>query len=210
MANSQRSNTPQRSGYRPRVKPADQIEESDSEDEDPEDVIQVSSSIAERRLAALVGARARGMKSVSHSRKPSPAQVGTERTDAAPSAQPIARTATMPVTIHPFLPEPAPLQTPHTIRRNIISQELDEELRRNLLWERSQNQVQGRPPRAPGSILPGPWRGLTPLRSNENADSQVVSTGNRSFATQRTKSWAGDYHASGCTLMMICLRWIGY
>ncbi|KAF8509161.1 hypothetical protein BU17DRAFT_70532 [Hysterangium stoloniferum] len=188
MVNSERSNTPQR-------------KYEDSEDEDPEDVIQISRSISKRRLAALVGARARGMKSMSHPRKPSPAQVDTERADTAPSAQPIARTATMPVTIHPFFPEPAPVKTPHTILRNIISKELDAELRRNLVLERSQNQVQGRPPRTPGSILPAPWRGLTPLRSNENTDSQVASTtdrpDNRLFATQRTKSWAGDSHASG-------------
>ncbi|KAF8511660.1 hypothetical protein BU17DRAFT_96974 [Hysterangium stoloniferum] len=134
MVNSQRSNTPQRSGYRPRVKPADQIQDEDSEYEDSEDVIQVSRSISERRLAGLVGARARA----------SPAQVGTERADTAPSAQPIARMATMPVTIHPSLPEPAPVQTPHTIVRNNISKELDEEVVRFLGKSSSQSYSDGK------------------------------------------------------------------
>ncbi|KAF8511670.1 hypothetical protein BU17DRAFT_69550 [Hysterangium stoloniferum] len=164
MVNSQRSNTPQRSGYRPRVKPADQIEELDSEDEDPEDVIQTSRSIAERRLAALVGARARAYRTNGNGN---------------------------------YSRHNTPIRSPRTVLRNIISKELDEDLQQNLVWERSQNQVQGRPPRAPGSIFPGPWRALNPLRSDENADSQVASTTDRSFSTERTKSWAGDYHAWG-------------
>ncbi|KAF8520645.1 hypothetical protein BU17DRAFT_65335 [Hysterangium stoloniferum] len=120
-----------------------------------------------------------------------------EPVEAAVNVSSVKSTATMPVTIHLSFPEPEPIRSPRTVLRNIISKELDEELQRNLVRERSQNQVQGRPPRAPGSILPGPWRGLNPLRSDKNADSQVASTTDRSFSTERTKSWAGDYHASG-------------
>ena len=198
-----------RGGYRPRVKPADQEEETDSGDDDPEDAIQVSSSVAQRRLAAIMGSR--GTQSQQHSRRPSPSQatsnpsIATTSQGPARPSQLLSRMTTAPVLMmHPYLPDPAPLQTPHTVRRNIISQELDEELRRNLLWERSQNQIQGRPPRAPGSILQGPWRPLSSLKPEEGDETQPQvnasdkAPGKRPFVTQRTKSWAGDFHASGC------------
>ncbi|GJJ08337.1 hypothetical protein Clacol_002548 [Clathrus columnatus] len=203
-------------GYRPRGKPADQEEESDSDD--PDDRIPLPNSVAERRLAALVR---RGSRSQVHS--PSTSQKQSSKIQVkgevqADSSQTVVRTATMPVLPHQFL-EPAPLQTPHEIRRRIISEELDEELRRNLLWERSQNQIPGRPPRQNGSILPGPWRTLTMSKvpppeapqstrppSEPHVESQIQNTENPSksqlFSTQRTKSWAGEYHATGCKLSL--------
>ena len=202
-------------GYRPRVKPTDQEEYTDSGTDDPDDAIQLSNSVAQRRLAALMGRR--GTQSQQQSRRPSsshatsppPVDGAARRTQDIGSPPllrippPVSRTTTAPVLVHPYLPDPAPLQTPHTVRRNIISQELDEELRRNLLWERSQNQIQGRPPRAPGSILPGPWRPLNAMRPEESetqtqTNASDMAPGMRPFGTQRTKSWAGDFHASGC------------
>ena len=203
----------QRGGYRPRLKPADQEEETDSGEEDPEDTIQVSSSVAHRRLAAIMGSR--GTQSQQQLRLPqttsNPALTSTSQVPLPHSAQPLTRIPTEPILMmHPYLPDPAPLQTPHTVRRNIIAQELDETLRRNLLWERSQNQIQGRPPRAPGSILQGPWRRLTPLKQGQSGepesqtDASDKAPGMRPFGTQRTKSWAGDFHASGCELYLFC------
>lgn len=187
VVNGRRLSGPQGNGYRPRAKPEDQEEETET-DEDPEDAIQVSNSVAERRLAALVGARTRR----------SPPQVSGEQSQS-PPMQPLTRIATMPVDMmRQYLVEPAPLQTPHTIRKNIISQELNEDLRRTLLSERSyNNQIQGRPPRAPGSILPGPWRPLTTLKPTAEEQKPPESSSNRSFATQRNKSWTGDFHAHG-------------
>ena len=210
-------------GYRPKGKPAGQEDETDSGEEDPEDAIQVPNSVVQRRLAAIMGQRApapapgpaqrqrqlspRSNLHVEAARAGQHVEAGRSnvrghgeaaRAEAAGSHA-VARPVAM---MHPYLPDPAPLQTPHTVRRNIISQELDEELRRNLLWERSQNQIQGRPPRAPGSILPGPWRPLTTLSPEAAREAEGNASdrgpGQRSFATQRTKSWAGDYHASGC------------
>ncbi|KAF8576940.1 hypothetical protein K439DRAFT_592862 [Ramaria rubella] len=195
---SNTSSQQQRGGYRPRIKPEDAEIETDSGDEYPEDVIQVSSSVAQRKLAAIMGNGGVQLRS----KRPSPSRITSHPvppTQTLVLPQPVSRTTTVPVLMHPYLPDPAPLQTPHTIRRKIISEELDEELRRNLLWERSQNQIQGRPPRAPGSILPGPWRPLT--HSEENVEAQTNASdkvpGKRPFAMQRTKSWAGEFHASG-------------
>jgi len=193
----------QRGGYRPRVKPADQEEETDSGEDDPEDVIQVSSSVAERRLAAIMGLRAGFQESsrVSlHAQEASNLNLATTAQDP-PALPPLVRMSTAPVLVRPlYLPDPAPLQTPHTVRRHIIASELPEDLRKNLLWERSQCQILGRPARAPGSILPGPWR---PLLRSEGGEIEPqlspsdMAPGKRPFGTQRTKSWAGDFHASG-------------
>ena len=211
----------QRGGYRPRAKPADQEEETDSGEDDPDDAIQLSSSVAQRRLAALMGRR--GTQSQQHLRHPSslhatsspPASALANQASPPSMPRPVTRTTTAPVLMHPYLPDPAPLQTPHTVRRNIISQELDEELRRNLLWERSQNQIQGRPPRAAGSILPGPWRRMASSRPEEEPSGESQSQtnedrapGRRPFGTQRTKSWAGDFHASGCEFVCICVNFL--
>lgn len=213
----------QRNGgkYRPRAKPADQEEEWDSDD--PEDN-PIPESVAERRLAALMK---RGSRSKANSSSALPKEQETSRTHTEDQAQventqAIPRTTTMPVFPHQFLPEPAPLELPHEIRRRIISRELDEELRRNLLWERSQNQIPGRPARLNGSILPGPWKSLTPINgpaSEERQSSQPATeskvqahaqsnekSSSHLFATQRTKSWAGEYHATGCKLKYIILR----
>jgi len=198
MANGQQSSGPQRNGPRFRLPPPEQEAETETDDDDPDDRLQVSNSVAERRLAALIGAK--GCRTTS----PPQAQGQLATAQRGESSKhtlnpPVQRTATMPV-IHPYLPDPAPMQTPTTIRKNIISQELDEDLRRNLLWERSHNQIQGRPPRAPGSILTGPWRAMTTIRPNGESETQRPANqepNNRIFATQRTKSWAGDYHAHG-------------
>ncbi|KIJ51521.1 hypothetical protein M422DRAFT_26928 [Sphaerobolus stellatus SS14] len=192
MSDGRRNSGAQRNGYRPRIKPPEEEEETETDD-DEDDGIQLPASVAERKLAALSARSARQPQPPPQQPTPTAAQ------HRLPTHQPIQRTATLPV-LHAYLPEPAPMQSPNAIRKNIISQELDEDLRRNLLWERSHNQIQGRPPRAPGSILTGPWRPLTTMRPTSETQEQKPADqdpSRRTFATQRTKSWAGDYHAHG-------------
>lgn len=188
----------QRNGgnYRPRAKPADQEEESDSSDNE----IPVANSVAERRLAAIAKQGSRSQAPPTPVKQKQQPNIHMTSQTQVYTPQPIPRNTTMPILPHQFLPEPAPLQMPHEIRRRIISEELDEELRRNLLWERSQNQMPGRPARLHGSILPGPWRTMTPIKP-PTPEAPAESEGQtRLFATQRTKSWAGEYHATGCEL----------
>ncbi|KAF8573899.1 hypothetical protein K439DRAFT_1553908 [Ramaria rubella] len=137
---SNTSSQQQQGGYRPRTKPEDVEIETDSGDEYPEDVIQVPSSVAQQRLAAIMGNGGVQLRS----KHLSPSHITSHPvppTQTLGLPQPVSRTTTVPVLMHPYLPGPAPLQTLHTIRRKIISEELDEELRHNLLWERLQNQI---------------------------------------------------------------------
>jgi hypothetical protein len=116
--------------YRRKGQPHEQEMEdySDSGDENAHDQIQVSSSVAQQRLAALVGRR-------SSDRGPTT----TTTTTMAPLQRPVLQTvATAPIPFtHPYnLPAPEPPTTPRTTRRQMLSTELSESLRRNLLWAR--------------------------------------------------------------------------
>ena len=128
---------------------------------------------------------------------------------------PTVATAPIPLA-HPYnLPAPAAPMTPRTTRRQMLSTELSESLRRNLLWERQVSKVNmlGGARRS-GGLLSG---GLRPLTAVHNANGQQQPPaqqpqaqrnhtdqppGNdreerRQAAMARNRSWADDYHYAG-------------
>ena len=94
-----------------------ELEESDGEDENTDNGIQVSHSLAHQKLAALAA---------------------LSRRHSSTRTQPLTNSITTPIPLtYPYnLPAPIPPMTPRTTRRRMLSTELSESLRRNLLWER--------------------------------------------------------------------------
>ncbi|KAF8266276.1 hypothetical protein EI94DRAFT_1662986 [Lactarius quietus] len=116
--------------YRPKGRPqGEELEDESDSPDDPDDTIQVSHSLAQQRLAALANPAARRRASDNQVQPQAPGM----------GARPLLPTvATAPIPLnHPWnLPAPAPPTTPRTTRRQMLSTELSESLRRNLLWER--------------------------------------------------------------------------
>lgn len=202
--NDQDSGVNEDAGYQPKGRPQGQEMELDTEsdDENPDDRIQVSKSIAQERLAALVGRR--NFDRTQSSRLPQPAPVR-------PSL-PTVNSTPIPFG-HPYnLPAPAPPSTPRTTRRQMLATELSESLRRNLLWERqvSKNLAVGQRRKSTTAL-----GGIQPLTSTTTAgglprnDGVERSTshqgGNEAAAKEerkrramaRNRSWADDYHIAG-------------
>ena len=168
-----------------------------------------SMETAQQKLAALAGP---GRRRASDQAVWTPPQATATR----PALTTVA-TAPIPLA-HPYnLPAPAPPMTPRTTRRQMLSTELSESLRRNLLWERQVSKV---------NMLGGARRtgllsqGLRPLTAvNANANTSASSGANapqhqqqqvvrgeaaaddreerRRAAVARNRSWADDYHYSG-------------
>ncbi|KAI0315872.1 hypothetical protein OF83DRAFT_1245957 [Amylostereum chailletii] len=200
-------------GYRPKGRPQGQEmeEETDTEDENPDDSIQVSRSLAQQKLAALVDPTRRR-----HSDR-----AGGSEAQVRPVLPSVA-TAPIPFN-HPWnLPAPAPPMTPRTTRRQMLSTELSESLRRNLLWERqvSKTNLLGNGGRR-GGVLGGGLRPLTstttttvhahgsaeeterPGQSQRGENSRSGDEEDPARAERkrqvlaRNRSWADDYHYAG-------------
>ena len=169
-----------------------ELEYSDSEDENTDNGIQVSRSLAQQKLAALADSNRRrhSDRGPAHPEPPVRPQI------------PSVATAPIPLG-HPYnLPAPAPPMTPRTTRRQMLSTELSESLRRNLLWERqvSRNNMMG--PRRNG-LLGNGLRPLTavhdPVRPNGGSGSKSgdENENERKQRVARNRSWADDYHFAG-------------
>lgn len=203
-------------GYQPKGKPQQDMEmDTDSEDDNPEDKIQVSKSIAHERLSALAGRGARNGDRAQPN-PPSPrAPTMAAATGSSRPTLPSVTSAPIPVG-HPYnLPAPSAPSTPRTTRRQMLATELSESLRRNLLWERqvSKQQVMGpNQRRQSATALSG--NGLRPMTTLANGESSrrgsnggnVAAAGgpeetekaeSRRRAMARNRSWADDYHYSG-------------
>ena len=227
--------------YRPKGPPKGQEMEEDSGSEPETEKIQVSKSVAEQKLKALV--ERRGVKP---NQAATPSQAGPSKQSAQVDEEvpiwarfsqhrqrlsshglqftPVSRpppTAPIPLG-HPYnLPPPDPPTTPRTTRRQMLSTELSESLRRNLLWERqvSKNNVAGMKrssstivsrngmqpfigmPRvvqlhAKGTIPPDqqddPSKRVLDVHADENEREEM-----RKHAMARNRSWANDFHYSG-------------
>jgi len=191
--------------YQPKGRPQGQeMDDSDSDGDNSDDKIQLSRSVAQERLAALAGRR--GIERSQSSRPPQPE----------PTRPVLPKVTSAPIPLgHPYnLPAPAPPSTPRTTRRQMLSTELSESLRRNLLWERqvSKNVMVG-PKKPSTSVLGSALRPLTsmtagepskpsganlkPSTSHENREERAEKDDRKRRAMARNRSWADDYHYSG-------------
>jgi hypothetical protein len=215
-------------GYRPKGKPEGaELDDSDSEGEATDNAYKPSAGALER-LKQMADKRDLGRNTTT-----SPKTNGRQ----APIAPPVVRTSLpdvsrpVPTALaippgHPWnLPAPPPPTSPRTTRRQMMSTELSESLRRNLLWER---QI-GHPPRRQysTSVLgnqPRPLAPTAPLEPEPNAaqrsreerlrrqrqqeaeqqqqqphrtTEQQLMEQRRAAALARNRSWADDYHTSG-------------
>ena len=132
-----------RTGYQPRARPVDEDIETDSDD-DPDDAVHVSESMAQQRLHELA-------RRHQHQRRTSPLQQQLEtaapsqfvrkthpaQVSPPPPPPPLPPAEPIPVMInHAMLPIPLPAVSPRTTRRNMMASEMSESLRHNLLRER--------------------------------------------------------------------------
>ena len=198
--------------YRPRGRP-DGAEMDDSDGEDDDNKLEVSTSLAQQRLAALVKPGRRGLSKRQYSdpqpRQTLPPNVVNHQVVNHPNA--VNRNNVAPIPLHhPYnLPPPSAPSTPRTTRRHMLSTELSESLRRNLLWERQVSKVGGQPyRRRPVSAL-NP--GIRPMTSVNEGQGQASGSGSgdtdnprseskeerRKKALDRNRSWADEYHYSG-------------
>jgi len=183
-----------KNGYRPKGPPKEQEMEDDSGD-DVDDKIQMSQSVAQQKLQALMSRRSldRGM---SHLIQPVAMEVGPGMLSSTTAPIPLG---------HPYnLPAAAVPMTPRTTRRRMLKTELSESMRRQLLWER-QVSSNNNPALVARRTTPG-MGGLRPLTSNSSDGIKDTTTRNteaqdrderRRRAMARNRSWADDYHYSG-------------
>lgn len=193
--------------YQPKGRPqnVEMEEDSDSEDENVDDKIQVSRSVAQEKLAALAGRRTSDRAPPPRLPQPAPPR---------PSL-PTVTSAPIPFG-HPYnLPAPAPPSTPRTTRRQMLSTELSESLRRNLLWQRQMNKNDVLPQQrrksaitltaglqpmttvAGGPSNNGGGSGSKPSASHEGRREADEKAERKQRALARNRSWADDYHYSG-------------
>lgn len=182
----------EKNGYRPKGPPKEQEMEDESGD-DADDKIQMSQSVAQQRLQALISRRGSHQGGPSHLIQPVAMEVGPGLMG--------PKTAPIPLG-HPYnLPAAAPPMTPRTTRRRMLKTELSESMRRQLLWERqvSSNTNPALVARRANQGLSG----LRPLTSNSSEGIRDAATGaqdkdeRRRRALARNRSWADDYHYSG-------------
>ena len=213
-SNGARSSDRRVSGkYRPRGRP-DGAEMDDSDEEEDDNKLEVSASLAQQRLAALVGpgrkGRSRRQTSDPQPQPNPPLSVINHQVFEHPNVANPNNVTPIPLH-HPYnLPPPTAPSTPRTTRRHMLSTELSESLRRNLLWERQVSKVGGQPyhRRPVSALIPG----LRPLTSVN--ESQASASGSRDTDNpkpeskeERTKkaldknknNWGynDDYHFSG-------------
>ncbi|PSR71234.1 hypothetical protein PHLCEN_2v12888 [Hermanssonia centrifuga] len=181
-------------GYRPKGPPQGQEleDETDTEEESTDNVIQLSHSLAQQRLAALAGP----------SRRRASEQTVSHVKQSQPSRPTLPTVATAPIPLgHPYnLPAPAPPMTPRTTRRQMLSTELSESLRRNLLWERQVSKVNMLGGARRNGLLSQrlqPMTAVTPQQELVRNDSGLDEREQRKRAVARNRSWADDYHHSG-------------
>ncbi|KAM5539216.1 hypothetical protein V8D89_007089 [Ganoderma adspersum] len=195
-------------GYR-KGRPEEEVEFSSDDDENPDDTIQVSRSLAQQKLAALADPNRR--RHSDRALPPSGLQMSRQMQNGMEGGRPqLPSIATAPIPLsHPYnLPAPAPPMTPRATRRQMLQTELSESLRRNLLWERQVSRVNltGRRAGTLGSAL----RPLTAVNGDPAVQQQQQAQGSgqqaqvpddkeekRRRAMARNRSWADEYHYSG-------------
>lgn len=191
----------EKGGYRPKGRPKEEeMEDESGEDDDDDDKIQVSRSVAQQRLQALMSRRAPETGIASQLAQHTHTRVAENRV--APVAQ-----STAPIPLgHPYnLPAPALPMTPRTTRRIMLRTELSESMRRQLLWERqvsSTTNPAANARRANNGVLGGlrPLASTTSMGENPSATKSAEAQDRderKRRAMARNRSWADDYHYSG-------------
>lgn len=234
----------QRSPLRLKGRPED-VEESDS-GEDDDNKVHVSESVAMGRLAALQNGKRPAQRStlsqkVKESQQPndghtaSKSGISSQRPDVAGNVdthppRPVAgpsRVASEPIALgYPYnLPPPILPSTPRTTRRNMLTHELSESLRRNLLWERQVSKhrpirravstAPSTPPLPPmaigGGYITGYVNGkairdysfekkqpdLSHVKYSDRAKSDQYLEQRLKEVVAKNRGWANNFHAAG-------------
>ncbi|KAI0326453.1 hypothetical protein GY45DRAFT_1339433 [Cubamyces sp. BRFM 1775] len=215
-------------GYRPKGRPQEaELEDTESDNDNPDDTIQVSRSLAQRKLAALADPnRRRHSDRGLLSQQQQEHQQFQQQMMQEHGRAGLTTVATAPIPLnHPYnLPPPPPPMTPRTTRRQMLQTELSESLRRNLLWERQVSRVNMASRRSSG-VLGGGLRPLTavngdgPVAAQEQAYQQQQQPAHgqmqgqqqgpghqpnasdreeqRRRAMARNRSWADEFHGAG-------------
>ena len=184
--------------------------EDESESEDPNNGIQLSQSVAHQRLAAIAGVSRRRASDQSPQTRPPPAAhastsalapTSREAPREPPQGQRSALTsvATAPIPLgFPYnLPAPAPPMTPRTTRRQMLSTELSESLRRNLLWERQVSKVSMLGGARRGGLLSSRLQPMTAVNAQQQQADSDDRERQRRVALARNRSMDDDYHIAG-------------
>ncbi|KAG1905388.1 uncharacterized protein F5891DRAFT_1170427 [Suillus fuscotomentosus] len=194
----------EKGGYRPKGRPKEEEMEDESgedeDDDDEDDKIQVSRSVAQQRLQALMSRRP--PENGNASQVTPHTHICVVENHIAPAAQ-----STAPIPLgHPYnLPAPALPMTPRTTRRIMLRTELSESMRRQLLWERQVSSTTN-PAANARRTNNGVLGGLRPLASTTSVGENPSATKSaeaqdrderRQRAMARNRSWADDYHYSG-------------
>lgn len=191
--------------YKPKARPPETVLEDTSDSENDDNQLDLPKSVAQEKLKALLEAK-NLKKSAQHAQQPSydhNAGAGINGVYQVPS-QPVEPISIPPPRLlYPYnLPPPNPPTTPRTTRRKMLTVEIPESLRRNLLWERQVSQAHPRGLRrsASHSDVKG-WHipnvvKLTPkgARPSEQKESKEEK---RARFLARTRSWAYEYHVVG-------------
>lgn len=233
--------------YRPKGPPKDQEMEEDSGSEPEAGKIQMPKSIAEQKLKALVQKRGiRRNQAIAKAATAGPSQKTPQgdndqsvwapselRQEDQPSRvtglqiPPVSRPPpSVPIPLgHQYnLPPPAAPTTPRTTRRQMLSTELSESLRRNLLWERqvsksnlaamrrsssgvaNRHDGQGRlqPFTSIAPVVRLHAKGTIPLEQQDDPAKRALvplteaeREEMRRHAIARNRSWANEFHFAG-------------
>ncbi|KAI6148275.1 hypothetical protein EDD17DRAFT_1493542 [Pisolithus thermaeus] len=208
-------------GYRPKGRPQEEDMEDDSGEENEDDQIQVSKSVAQEKLQALMLRRSSSSQQRQRQREPEDGSIGGAEvhgkdhlvgtvtyTPGSPATTTNAVTMAAPTPIplgHPYnLPPPAPPMTPRTTRRRMLRTELSESMRRQLLWERQVSSTTNPAAAARRARLTMTTSDF-PMHADVQADphatrGNVNGTDDREGRRRmlsRNWTWSDDYHLAG-------------
>jgi hypothetical protein len=190
----------EKGGYQTKGPPKEEMEDKsgeDDDDDDDDDIIQVSRSLAQRWLQAIIPQRAPGGGIASQH----------AHTHVAEKHVALAAQSTAPIPLgHLYnLPAPAKPMMPRTTGQIMFSTELSESMQRQLLWERQVNSTTNpaaNARRANNGVLGGlqPLASTTAMGENpsttQSAEAQDRDERKRR-ARARIRGWADEYHYSG-------------
>ncbi|KAF5359358.1 hypothetical protein D9756_003596 [Leucocoprinus leucothites] len=200
--------------YKPKAPPPETVMEdtSDEDGEDEDNRLDLSKSVAQEKLKALLEAKklrksataqVADLQQQGYQQAEQQAQVGVD------GGQPVEPISIPPPRLYyPYnLPPPNPPTTPRTTRRKMLAVEIPESLRRNLLWERQVSQAHPRGLKrsaSSGDVQVKGWEipnvvKLTPkgLRSEPEDEQKERTRESRRRYLARTRSWLFEYHVAG-------------